>query len=110
MMRLINKQRQVIGHIYWKPPDQIKIDVSDTGLAAGLNSMIVEACKNGLLMRGGGPLERDGKTVFVEKLERVKADDERFLNALADAISRVSFDGQRVFGLVKGMEVDHDGV
>lgn len=110
MMQLINKQREVVGQIRWTPPDQIQVDVADTTLAAGLNALLVEARENGLLLRGGGPLERDGKTVFVEKVERVKADDERFLQALANAISRVRFAGQRLFGLVKDTEVRHAGV
>jgi len=109
-MQLINKQREVVGQIRWTPPDQIQVDSSDTTLVAGINALIVEAREKGLLLRGGGPLERNGKTVFVEKVEQVKADDERFLRALADAISRVSFAGQRVFGLVKSAEVRHAGL
>ena len=110
VLQLINQHRQVVGQIGWTPPDQLQVEVADATLAAGINALLAEAREKGLLWRGGGSQERDGKAVFVETVERVKADDERFLQALADAISRVRFAGQRVFGLVKGAEVRHAGV
>jgi hypothetical protein len=107
IMQFINKRHEVVGQVRWAPPHQIQVDIADATLAAGLNALIDEACENGLLLHGGGPRERNGQMVFVEKIELVKADDERFLHALADAINRVSFAGQRVFGLVKDTEVRH---
>jgi hypothetical protein len=104
-MQLINKQREVVGQIYWMQPDQIQVDVSDTFLLADLNNLIADARENGLLLRGGGVSENEGQKIFIEKVEQVKADDERFLNALADTISRKSFAGQRIFCLLKKVEV-----
>ncbi len=107
IMQIINKRRKVVGHVRWSPPDRIQVDVNDAALEASLNALIVEARKNGLLLHGGGPLERNGKIVFVETVERIKPDDERFLNALTDAINRMSFAGQRFFGLVKDTGASH---
>ncbi len=104
-MQLMNKQREIVGQIHWMPPDRIQVDVSDPSLLTELNNLIAAARENGVPLRGGGVSENEGKKIFIEKVEQVKADDERFLNALADTISRRSFAGQRIFCLLKKVEV-----
>ena len=104
-MQLMNKQREVVGQIHWMPPDRIQVDVSDSSLLEDLNNLIAAARENGLSLRGGGVSENEDQKIFIEKVEQVKADDERFLNALADTINRRNFGEQRIFCLLKKVEV-----
>ena len=107
ILQLINRQREVIGQIAWNAPGDLQVTIADAGLAAGVIAFLAEAREKGLTLRGGEKVERDGKTLFVERSERITVDDERFLRALADAINRVNFSGQRLFGLLKGEEARH---
>lgn len=109
-LTLINRQKMVVGSITWTAPDQLDVDITDTKLAAGVNILLTEARNNGLVLRGGERLEREGNAVFIDKQETIKISDERFLRALADHISQVNFNGQRVFGLLQAEEKSHAGV
>lgn len=108
-LQLINRQREVVGHIAWTAPGDLQATIADAGLAAGVNAFLAEAKEKGLTLRGGEKVERDGKTLFVERSERITVNDERFLRALAEAINRVNFGGRRLFGLLKEEEAHHAG-
>jgi len=110
ILQLINRQREVIGQITWEMPGLLQVTLTDAGLVAGVNAFLADARDKGLTLRSGERVEKDGKTLFVDRSERITVDDERFLRALADAINRVSFSGQRLFGLIKGEEARHAGV
>ena len=100
IIQLINSQREVIGQIAWNSADDFQITIADAGLAAGVNAFIKEACEAGLTLRSGEKVETEGKIRFVDRSERITVSDKRFLRTLVDKINRVSFSGQRVFGLL----------
>jgi hypothetical protein len=110
VIQLMNKQREVVGQIHWISPDQIQVNVLDASLSTELNNLIADAREKGLPLRGGGSSEHEMKRVFVETVEQIKAEDERFLQALADMISRKAVAGQRLFCLMKEVEVDQADV
>ncbi|MGB7413741.1 MAG: hypothetical protein WA902_06005 [Thermosynechococcaceae cyanobacterium] len=110
IIKLLNKQREAMGQIHWMPPDQIQVNVPDPSLLGDLNNLIADARENGLLLRGGGRSENEGQKVFVETAEQIKADDERFLKALADTIGQRRFGDQRIFCLVKEVEAPNADV
>jgi hypothetical protein len=110
VIQLMNTQREVVGQIHWMPPAQIHVDVSDISLVDDLNNLIADAREKGLPLRGGGSSEHDAKRVFVETVEQIKAEDERFSQALAEMINRNGVAGQRFFCLIKEVEVDHTDV
>jgi len=107
IIQLINRQREVVGQIVWNAPDDFQITSADASLAAGVNDFIKEACEAGLTLRSGEKVEAEGKIHFVDRSERITVNDKRFLRTLVDKINRVSFSGQRVFGLLKE-EAHHD--
>jgi hypothetical protein len=49
-------------------------------------------------------VEKSDHSIIVDEQITVKPGDEGFLEAMSDAASRYTFDGQRVFGLLKEQE------
>lgn len=107
VMQLMNRQREVVGQISWDAPGNLEIAIEDADLAAGVNAFLDQAREKGLTLRSGGQVEHEGKTLFMDTLEQVPVNDERFLRSLADVISRENFGGQRLFGLIKEEEMRH---
>ena len=103
-VQLLDRQRQVVGSVTWAPPGDIQVDIADAQLAASVRALVAEARKSGLPLRCGGAIEHDGKQVFVERTETVTPDDERFLSAFAEKLSRIDFSGHRLFGVTGNTE------
>jgi hypothetical protein len=93
VLEIVNIQRQPLGRILWESPDKLTLEVLDSRFEA-----------KGFPYRKGREVEESGNSIFVDEKIIVKPEDEKFLAAMADAVSRFTFDGQRVFGLLKEQE------
>lgn len=100
-LHVVNKQRQPLAEIIWTPPDQITVDIHDKTVTNDLQAFLETARMNGLPLRTGEQVQKEGRTLFTEKKITVKADDARFLSALSDALRRTSLAGQRAFGIIQ---------
>lgn len=101
ILQLFNKQRQPLGQITWEPPDCLHVEIQDAGITAEITALVEQVQHEGLSLRSGAQVEKDGHKIFVEQKITVKPDDERFLPALTNAINRKRFIGQRVFALLQ---------
>jgi hypothetical protein len=110
IIQLMNKQREIVGQIHWISPDQHQVEVADPTLQAELNNLITNAREQGLPFRSGSSTEYDKGRVFVENLEQVKSEDERFLPALVNKINSKRFSEQRLFCVLRDVEVGHAGL
>lgn len=108
--RLLDRQKQVVGSVSWRPPGYVDVDIADAELAADVRALVRQAQEKGLPLRSGGQREHEGKPVFVEWSEMIPPEDERFLVALVATLNRVSVAGRRLFGLLDPEEDHRAGV
>lgn len=107
MLKIVNPQRQPLAQITWSSPNQVTLEMLETQTDADFKSALtafVDNCQQkGLPFRTGRLVEQLNGTVFVDEQITVKPDDERFLQALSDAISRYTFgkNNERVFALMQ---------
>ncbi|TRT84679.1 MAG: hypothetical protein EWV82_08060 [Microcystis aeruginosa Ma_AC_P_19900807_S299] len=104
VLEIVNIQRQPLGRIIWESPDKLTLEVLDSRFEAKLQSLIEKGKREGFPLRIGKQVEESGHSIIVDERITVKPEDEKFLQAMADAVSRYTFDGQRVFGLLKEQE------
>jgi hypothetical protein len=104
--RLLDRQRQVVGRLNWRPPGNVEVDVADPDLAAAVGALVGRALENGLPLRSGGRADRGEGPMLVERSELVPREDERFLVALLASLNRATVAGRRVFGV---LEPEDDG-
>lgn len=104
VLEIVNIQRQPLGKILWESPDKLTLEVLDSRFEAKLQSLIEKGKREGFPYRRGREVEESGNSIFVDEKITVKPENEKFLAAMADAVSRFTFDGQRVFGLLKEQE------
>lgn len=105
-LNIVNKQRQQLALITWAPPDQIRVETEEESIRQPLTAFVERAQQDGVPLRTGRQVDKEGKKIFIEERITVKPDDGRFLSALAEAISRASFGGQRLFALTVDYQVD----
>lgn len=107
MLKIVNRQRQPLAQITWSSPNQVTLEILETQANADLKSALTDFIENcqqkGLPFRTGRQVEQANGTIFVDEQITVKPDDERFLQALSDAISRYTFgkNSERVFALMQ---------
>jgi hypothetical protein len=104
VLRIVDRQRRPLARVAWEPPDRVDLEVLDPSCAAELAAFIEQAKRDGVPLRTGRQVEREGQVVIVDEQIVVKPDDERYLRGLADAVSSHSFGGRRAFGLLGGRE------
>jgi hypothetical protein len=104
VLDIVNTQRQPLGRIIWESPGKVTLEVLDTRFEAKLQSLIEKGKKEGFPYRRGREVKESGNSIFVDEKIIVTPEDEKFLAAMADAVSRFTFNGQRVFGLLKEQE------
>lgn len=100
-MLLIDQHKEPLGAILWMSPDQMEVQIENPAFANAINALLDQTQETGLPWQWGERIERDGKTLLVDKVEIIKQDHELFLNALANYISQVRFSGQRIFGFLQ---------
>jgi hypothetical protein len=101
MLEIVNIQRELLGRIIWESPGKLTLEVLDTRFEAKLKFLIEKGKKEGFPYRKGREGKESGNNIFVDEKITVTSEDEKFLAAMADAVSRLTFNGQRVFGLLK---------
>jgi len=104
--RLLDRQRQVVGRLSWRPPGDVEIDIPDPDLAAAVEALVRRTLESGLPLRSGGRVDHGEGPVLVERSELVPREDERFLIALLASLNRASVAGRRVFGVLEPEEED----
>lgn len=102
ILEIVNNKRQPIGRITCPHPEQLSLEVLDSQYEEKLKILIENGKRNGFPYRTGRQVEQAGHTLIVDEQVTVKLGDEKFLEAMADNLSRYTFDGQRFFGLIKG--------
>ncbi|MBK1986790.1 hypothetical protein A0J48_004400 [Sphaerospermopsis aphanizomenoides BCCUSP55] len=101
VLEIVNLQRQPLGRILWEAPDKLTLEVVDARFEAKLHNLIEIGKRDGFPLRTGKKVQESGNSMIVDERITVKPEDEKFLAAMTDAVSRYTFDGQRVFGLLK---------
>ncbi|CCH93360.1 hypothetical protein MICCA_30009 [Microcystis aeruginosa PCC 9432] len=101
ILEIVNKKRQPIGRIFWELPDKITLEVLDSRFESKLQSLIETGKRDGFPYRKGREVEDSGHRIFIDEKIIVKPEDEKFLEAMADVVSRYTFGGERAFGLLK---------
>ena len=96
-LKVLNKQHQTVAAIQ----PNLVVQADDKSIQKELESLIQKAKQDGIPTPSGGLVERDGKQLLVEKQIIVRIDDDNFLPALADLISRSKFANERLFGLIE---------
>lgn len=105
VLEIVNFQRQPLGRIFWESPAQLTLEVLDSRFEAKFQSLIEKGKKDGFPYRQSREVEdSSGHSIFIDEKITVKPEDEKFLDAMADVLSRYIFDGERVFGLLKTQE------
>ncbi|MGF1567286.1 MAG: hypothetical protein ACFCVD_04325 [Nodosilinea sp.] len=106
VLRVVDFQCQPLVQIALKPPDLVTLEFltpeNETDLKDTLTAF-VDYCKyNGLPLRISRRVQKVDRTIYTNEQVLVKPNDERFLQALGDAISRYTFGNQskRVFALM----------
>ena len=107
--RLLDRQRQVVGRLSWRPPGDIEVDVADPDLAAAVWALVGRALESGLPLRSGGRVDHGEGPLLVERSELVPREDERFLIALLASLNRATVAGRRVFGVLEPEEDSRAG-
>ena len=101
VLLILNRQRETLAQVTWTPPGDMTLDVTAREYAAELRAFVENAQHTGLALRAGREVTLEAGPAWVEEKVYVKADDPRFLTALADALPELRVGGQRVFGLLK---------
>lgn len=104
MLEIVNIQRQPLGRIILESPDKLTLEVLDSRFEAKLQTLIERGKRDGFPLRTGRQVEKSDHSIIVDEQITVKPRDEGFLEAMSDAASHYTFDGQRVFGLLKVQE------
>ncbi|MEL0589483.1 MAG: hypothetical protein U1V55_07265 [Planktothrix rubescens PR222] len=107
MLKIVNHHRQPLAQITWTPDNQLQLEILEAETDADFKSALTDFVNNcqhqGLPFRTGRQVQQANGTVFVDEQFTVKPDDQRFLQALGDAISRYTFGERkiRLFGLIQ---------
>jgi hypothetical protein len=101
VIEIVNNQRQLLGRILQESPGQLTLEIIDSQCDAELKALIEQGQKQGFLHRTGRPLKKLDRTIFIDEQITVKPENEKFLEAMSEAVSRYTFGGQRAFGLIK---------
>lgn len=99
-LKIIEKKKE-LGDITWESPDKINIDIADSEISSGIKDLLKIVRDTGLPLRGGEIIEKEDQKIYIEKVENIKPNDDKFLNALSDNISHVDFHGRKIFGILK---------
>lgn len=99
-LRIVDRARRILARVAWTPPARINLHVERAVLRGELEAWLDGARARGVPLHRAREVERSGRAVIVDEQITVMPDDERFLGALADQVSRYTFGGQRAFGLL----------
>jgi len=107
VLRVVDFQCQPLAQIVLRPPDSIALEFlipeDETGLRDALTAFVDYSRYNGLPLRVSHQVQNIDRTVYINDLVLIKPNDERFLQALGDAIGCYTFGNQskRVFALMQ---------
>jgi hypothetical protein len=107
-LRIVDFQRQPLAQVTSKPPDLLTLEFlspeNETDFQHTLTAFVDYCQHNGLPLRTSRQVQDGGHTIIVDEQIVVKPNDERFLQALGDAISCYTFgkESKRVFALMQG--------
>lgn len=104
MLEIVNAERKPIGRITCPQSEQLNLEVLDSQYEEKLKIFVENGKKHGFPYRTGRQVEQDGRTVIVNERVTISPGNEKFLEAMADNLSRYTFDGKRFFGLIKEQE------
>lgn len=106
VLRVVDFQRRLLAQITLQPPDSVNLEFltpeNETDLRDTLTAF-VDYCKyNGLSLRISSQVQKADHIIYINEQVLVKPNDERFLQALGDAISCYTFGNQskRIFALM----------
>lgn len=113
VLKIVDLQRQPLAQITSKLPNSVSLEFlgteneNDTDFRATLNAFVDYCQSNGLPLRTSRRVQEGDRTIFVDEQVLVKPDDERFLQALGDAIGCYTFGEQRkrIFALMQKEEL-----
>jgi hypothetical protein len=101
-LEIVNLQKQLLAQIVPSGPDGVEITVFNGSMESEFKEFVERRRHEGVPLRTSRQIEKDGETVIVEEQITVKPGHPQFFEALADAISKAAFGGQRALALVRG--------
>lgn len=101
ILEIVDSKRQPIGRITCPQPEELNLEVLNSEYEEKLKIFIKNGKRNGFPYRTGKQVEQEGRNLIVDEQITVKLGDKKFLEAMADNLSRYTFGGERVFGLIK---------
>jgi hypothetical protein len=107
ILKLVDFQHQALAQIVLQPPDSITLEFllpnDETDMRDTLAAFVDYSIHNGIPLRVGHQVQNVNRTVYMNEQVLIKPNDERFLQALGDAIGCYTFGNQskRVFALMQ---------
>lgn len=107
VLKIVDSQHHPIAQITWESQRPLSIEMLDAKTDPQIESTLKDFLQNcqsrGLPLRTSRLVEEAERSFFINEQNLVQANDERFLQALSNAISRYIFGEQqiRLFGLIQ---------
>ena len=105
VLDIVDQARNLIARVSHSSEDGLSVQITNPAFKDELEAFLGQAETEGVKLTTGRAIEKEGKVALLSEKRLVKSNNKLFLPALADSLRKQEMVGQRVFGLLKEVEV-----